>query len=89
MAKDNKKAKVEHLSIVKIATVGNGVQEFAFDAKTLPLTEVVTAAGLTLSNMQVRLKREGKRRKINKVEGTNVKDGDIIFLIPPVRGGSS
>jgi len=81
--------KQEHLSIVKFATLGNGVQEIAFDAVMMPLMEALKRAELTADDCQVRLKRNGETVVVAKPEGLSVQDGDVVFLIPPVYGGNS
>jgi len=82
---------LEALSIVKIATVGNGVQEIAFAGETMPLADALEQANLDLDGVnKVRVEDPagGKTEyDADKVEDVVVKDGDKVFLKPAIRGG--
>ena len=78
-------AKVQALSIVKVATVGNGVKEVCFEGTKMSLTEAIEQAGFSLDENRVRVNRVELASEA--VKSQRVKDGDVVFLMPNLVGG--
>jgi hypothetical protein len=78
-----------YLSVAKVATIGNGTQEHAFSGKEISLDDLLSKTGFSRSGMSVRIKRDGRLGQSEKSpEKVRIQDGDVVFLVPPVRGGS-
>lgn len=65
---------------VKVARLGSAVVEVAL-AEGASVQDALTAAGLHIDNEELRINSSSAR------EGDEVEDGDIVTLVPKVKGG--
>ena len=66
--------------LIKVARLGNAVEEVALSSGQT-VGDALTAAGLELENEQIRI---GQR---DASESDVLHDGDIVTLVPKVKGG--
>ncbi len=78
----------QFVGIVSLAVVGHKVQDISFLGEEISLVDALNQADLSLRGHSVRLVRGNNRTDIADPTGLMLRDGDKVFMIPQVRGGT-